>query len=110
MSNSQVQLHIRFMAKPGEKEAFRAALFSLIEEMSSEKAFVSAIVSDDLDQPDDLIIYETWQGTRDSWLAEEFVKPYRKDYEEKLGALIANRSVSWLRPISKWGNPGSDAR
>lgn len=110
MPNSQVQLHIRFTAKPGEKEAFRAALFSLIEKMSSEKAFVGAIVSDDLDQPDDLIIYETWHGTRDSWLAEEFIKPYRKDYEEKLGALIANRSVSWLRPVSEWGNSGIDAR
>ncbi|WP_366248783.1 antibiotic biosynthesis monooxygenase [Terribacillus aidingensis] len=104
MSNQQVQLNIRFKTKPGKKEEFRKELSSLIEEMSSEKAFISAIVSDDLDQPDDLIIYETWQGTRDSWLAEEFVKPYRKNYEGRLGDLIVDRSVSWLQPTGEWGS------
>ncbi len=104
MTNQQVQLNIRFKAKPGKKEAFRKELYSLIEEMSSEKAFISAIVSDDLDQPDDLIIYETWQGTRDSWLAEEFIKPYRKNYEGTLGDLIVDRSVSWLQPNREWGS------
>jgi quinol monooxygenase YgiN len=104
MTNQQVQLNIRFKAKPGKKEEFRKELFSLIEEMSSEKAFISAIVSDDLDQPDDLIIYETWQGTRDSWLAEEFIKPYRKNYEGTLGDLIVDRSVTWLQPNREWGS------
>jgi len=104
MTNQQVQLNIRFKAKPGKKEEFRKELYSLIEEMSSEKAFISAIVSDDLDQPDDLIIYETWQGTRDSWLAEEFIKPYRKNYEGTLGDLIVDRSVSWLQPNREWGS------
>jgi quinol monooxygenase YgiN len=104
MTNQQVQLNIRFKAKPGKKEEFRKELFSLIEEMSSEKAFISAIVSDDLDQPNDLIIYETWQGTRDSWLAEEFIKPYRKNYEGTLGDLIVDRSVTWLQPNREWGS------
>ncbi|MGG1634607.1 putative quinol monooxygenase [Paenibacillus sp. NRS-1760] len=104
MSNQQVQLNIRFKAKPGKKEEFSKELSSLIEEMSSEKAFISAIVSDDLDQPDDLIIYETWQGTRDSWLAEELNKQYRKNYEGILGDLIVDRSVSWLQPKGEWGS------
>ncbi len=104
MTNQQVQLNIRFKAKPGKKEEFRKELFSLIEEMSSEKSFISAIVSDNLDQPDELLIYETWKGTRDSWLDEEFIKPYRKDYEVKLDDLIVERSVSWLQPNREWGS------
>ncbi|AZN43794.1 antibiotic biosynthesis monooxygenase [Paenibacillus albus] len=104
MSNQLIQLNIRFKAKPGKRDEFRKELSSLIEEMSSEKAFISAIVSNDLDNPDDLIIYETWQGTRDSWLAEEFIKPYRKNYEETLGNLVIDRSVSWLEPQGEWGS------
>ncbi|SDW10670.1 putative quinol monooxygenase [Paenibacillus sp. CF384] len=104
MSNQQVQLNIRFTAKPGKKDEFRKELSSLIEEMSSEKSFISAIVSDDLDQPDVLVIYETWQGTRESWLAEEFTKPYRKNYEGTLGNLIVDRSISWLEPKAEWGS------
>ncbi|MGO4274218.1 putative quinol monooxygenase, partial [Paenibacillus sp. TAF58] len=64
--NQQIVLNIRFKAKPGKKEEFRTQLSSLIEVMSVENSFISAIVSDDLDQPDDLVIYETWKGTRDS--------------------------------------------
>lgn len=104
MTNQQVQLNIRFKAKPGKKEEFRKELFSLIEEMSSEKAFISAIVSDNLDQPDELLIYETWKGTRDSWLDEEFTKPYRKNYEVRVDDLIVERSVSWLQPNREWGS------
>ncbi|WP_127493676.1 putative quinol monooxygenase [Paenibacillus glycanilyticus] len=109
MSNQQVQLNIRFKAKPGKKEEFRKALSSLIEEMSSEKSFISAIVSDDLDQPDDLVIYETWHGTRDSWIAEEFTKPYRKNYEGTLSDLIVDRNVSWLEPKGEWGSQITNA-
>lgn len=103
-TNHQVVLNIRFKTKPGKKEEFRTALSSLIKEMSVEKSFISAIVSDDLDQPDDLVIYEIWQGTRDSWLQEEFTKPYRKNYEGTLGELIVDRSVSWLEPKGEWGS------
>jgi quinol monooxygenase YgiN len=104
VTNQQVVLNIRFKTKPGKKEEFRTALSSLIKEMSVEKSFISAIISDDLDQLDDLVIYEIWQGTRDSWLQEEFTKPYRKDYESTLGELILDRSVSWLEPKGEWGS------
>ncbi|WP_258171267.1 antibiotic biosynthesis monooxygenase family protein [Paenibacillus sp. R14(2021)] len=104
ITNQQVVLNIRFKTKPGKKEEFREQLSSLIQVMSAEEAFVSAILSDDLDQPDDLIIYEIWQGTRDSWLQEEFPRSYRKDYEGTLGQLIEDRSVTWLEPKGEWGS------
>lgn len=103
VANQQIVLNIRFKTKPGKKEEFRTQLSSLIQVMSAEKAFINAILADDLDQPDDLVIYEIWQGTRDSWLQEEFTKPYRKDYEGTLGELIEDRSVSWLEPKEEWG-------
>ncbi|QGQ97683.1 antibiotic biosynthesis monooxygenase [Paenibacillus psychroresistens] len=104
VTNQQIVLNIRFKTIPGKKEEFRTQLSSLIQVMSVEKAFISAILADDLDQPDDLVIYEIWQGTRDSWLQEEFTKPYRKDYEGILGELIEDRSVSWLEPMGEWGS------
>lgn len=102
MSTSQVILNIRFKIKPGMKDAFRESLFAMINNFRNEPSFVNAIVSDDLDNPDDLHIYEIWQGTRESWVEEEFSKPYRKEYEDKLTSLIDDRIISWLEPVGEW--------
>ncbi|KRF31640.1 putative quinol monooxygenase [Paenibacillus sp. Soil787] len=103
-NSNQVILNIRFKIKPGKKETFRDSLFAMINNFRDEPTFVTAIVSDDIDSPNDLVIYEIWQGTRDSWVQEEFPKPYRKEYEETLTSLIDDRIVSWLEPIGEWGS------
>lgn len=104
MSTNQVILNIRFKIKPGKKEIFRDSLFAMINNFRNEPTFVTAIVSDDIDNSNDLVIYEIWQGTRDRWIQEEFPKPYRKEYEEALTSLIDDRIVSWLEPIGEWGS------
>lgn len=103
----QVVLSIRFKIKPGMKDTFQESLFDLINNFRSEPAFVNAIVSNDTDNPNDLHIYEVWQGTRQSWLEEELPKPYRQKYEDRLSALIDDRNVSWLEPIREWGKNDS---
>jgi quinol monooxygenase YgiN len=107
---NQVILNIRFIIKPGNKEAFRDSLFSLVHTMSSEPAFVNSIISEDLDEPNVLNLYEIWQGTRESWLQEELPKPYRKEYEENLGDILEDRIISWLEPIGEWGSQLTSAR
>lgn len=101
-SNSQVHLNIRFKTKEGKRDEFRLRLFSMLEIVSQEEAFVSATISDDLDQPDDLLLYEVWEGTRDSWKEEQPTRQYRKDYEATLSEMILDRSVSWLEPKGQW--------
>ncbi|MCQ4087818.1 putative quinol monooxygenase [Saccharibacillus sp. JS10] len=103
MSHSQIHLYVRFKAKPGKREAFREELSSLVDIMSAEKTFISSVISDDLDQPDDVVIYEVWQGTKESWLAEELPKPYRQAYEDRLNDLVLDRKITWLEPITEWG-------
>lgn len=101
---NQVVLNIRFKVKAGKKEAFRKSLYSLVEVMSNEPTFINAIISDDIEKPDDIVIYEIWQGTKDSWLQEELPKPYRKKYEEVLGDLLEDRIISYLTPKGEWGS------
>lgn len=104
MTTNQVILNIRFKIKPDMKESFRDSLFALIDIFRDEPAFVTAIVSDDIDNPNDLVMYEIWQGTRESWVQEEFPKSYRSEYEGTLASLIDDRIVSWLEPIGEWGS------
>ncbi|MFD2612214.1 putative quinol monooxygenase [Paenibacillus gansuensis] len=104
MNAKQIILAIRFKVKPGKKEEFRNLLFTLADKMSKEANFVNSIIHDDLEQPDDILIYEIWNGTQRSWLEEEFPKPYRKDYENVLSEMLEDRIVSWLVPTGEWGS------
>lgn len=71
--------------------------------MWKEPTFINAIISDDIETQDDLVIYEIWQGINDSWLQEELPKSYRKKYEEILGDLLEDRIISYLTPSGEWG-------
>jgi quinol monooxygenase YgiN len=94
-----IVLLVRFQTKPGQKARFLDRLQSLVEAMSVEDNFVDAIVHDNADRPDEVVVYETWRGTRESWMKEEFGRSYRKSYEKALSELIDNRTVDWLTPI-----------
>ncbi|QDP41755.1 antibiotic biosynthesis monooxygenase family protein [Radiobacillus deserti] len=103
-NTNQVILNIRFKVKLSKKEIFRNSLYSLVEVMSKKSTFINDIISDDIEKPDDLVIHEIWQGTKDSWLQEELPKPYRKKHEEILGDLLEDRIVSYLTPKGEWGS------
>ncbi|QYK67527.1 hypothetical protein KAI36_02677 [Paenibacillus sp. S02] len=60
--------------------------------MEHEPAFVSAVLSDDIDNSNEVTLFEIWKGTKESWLKEKLPKPYRKTYENKLVDLIDERS------------------
>jgi quinol monooxygenase YgiN len=95
----RIVLVVRFQTKPGKKEQFLQRLNTLVEAMSAESNFVNAILHQNVDEPNEIVIYETWRGTRESWLRDEFPRPYRKPYEQVLSELIDDRSVDWLTPI-----------
>jgi quinol monooxygenase YgiN len=100
----QCVLIVTFDAKPGQKEAFRRHLYTLVGEMKAEPHFVNTIVHDDLDHPDRLVLYEIWKGSRDRWQRDEPQKAYRKEYEIGLSGLLAERTVQWMNPVAEWGS------
>lgn len=102
--NEQCVLIVTFDAKPGQKEAFRAHLYTLVGQMKAEPHFVNTIVHDDLDKPERLILYEIWSGSRERWQRDEPLKAYRKAYEQGLRDMLENRTVQWMTPVAEWGS------
>jgi quinol monooxygenase YgiN len=98
----RVVLLVRFTPKPGKKEVFFERLTELVEKMRVEQAFIGAVIHDDIDDSNALLMYETWQGTRESWLSTELARPYRAEYESALTDLLETRTAQWLLPIQEW--------
>ncbi|MFV3010833.1 putative quinol monooxygenase [Clostridium botulinum] len=68
MNNAKeiIILYIRFKIKKGKKDEFKELLSSNIDRMKHEPAFISAILSDDVDNSDEITLYEIWKGTKES--------------------------------------------
>ena len=98
--SSQIVLLVRIALKPGKKPEFLEKLHSVVGVMKKEISFINSVVHENVENPDEVVVYETWKGTRETWLAEEYPRPYRKPYEDSLADLVVDRSVSWLKPMA----------
>jgi len=59
-----------------------------------------AILHEGLDRPEEIMLYEEWDGTKEGFLTDEAPKPYRAAYREETTHLIADRGdLEWLLPI-----------
>ena len=103
---ANVVLVVRFRPKPGQREQFMKHLHELVDTMSKEAAFVNTVIHDDIEQPGDIVLYETWSCSRDTWIAEERTRPYRAGYERIAAQLLESRQVNWLVPVRSF-NQGS---
>ena len=95
----RIVLLVRFQTKPGKTEFFLQQLRALVKTMSAESNFVDFVIHHNIDKPEEIIVYETWLGTRETFLKEELPRAYRKPYEETLSEFVENRSVEWLIPL-----------
>ena len=102
--SEHIVLYVRFRVREGRLDDFRNHLYKTIEAMKGEPAHVNTIVHVSLDRPNEVMLYEIWHGTRESWMREEFPRDYRKPYEAGLDQLIEERVVEWLIPHKEWGS------
>ncbi|MFP3568567.1 putative quinol monooxygenase [Paraburkholderia sp. SIMBA_030] len=95
-----LSLYVRFKLFPSTKALFVPHLAELMKTMSEEPTFVSAVLSEDPDAPDDLILFEVWNGALDEWLSAQPQKPYRAVYDDATKDFVADKEVRFLTPIA----------
>ncbi|NUX57623.1 putative quinol monooxygenase [Paraburkholderia youngii] len=95
-----ISLYVRFNLVPGKKGQFLPHINALIDAMSSETQFVSAVLSEDPENPDVLVLFEVWNGATDEWLAVQPTRTYRTDYTNATTDLIETKEVRFLTPVS----------
>ena len=85
--------------KPGRADEFLALLNDVFDAMKVEETFVNATALRNADDPDTIMLYETWLD-RENFMSEQLKRPYREKYETRLPELLrAPREVSFFEPI-----------
>jgi quinol monooxygenase YgiN len=73
--------------KPGRAREFLALLDDVIAAMRSEETFINVAVLQSADDPDTIVLCETWIG-RDDFSSVQRKRTYRDTYEARLPELL----------------------
>ncbi|HEX4524544.1 MAG TPA: antibiotic biosynthesis monooxygenase, partial [Casimicrobiaceae bacterium] len=85
--------------KPGRAAEFLALLNDVFDAMKTEDTFVNATALRSADDPDTIMLYETWLD-REDFMTEQQKRPYREKYEARLPELLRTpRKLSFYEAI-----------
>ena len=70
---------------------------------AQEPEFITGIVHQTPERPNEFVFYELWGGTRADFDAIQGPKPYRKAYMENVKPFLEKADVEWNSPILEWG-------
>ncbi len=94
-----LSLCVRFKLFPSTKALFVPHLAELMKTMAAEPTFVISVLSEDSATPDELFLFEVWNGSQKDWLSEQPQKPYRAIYDSATKDFVADKEVRLLSPI-----------
>jgi quinol monooxygenase YgiN len=107
---------VRFDFKPGwEEERKKQGLVDFIDTMIQEPTFVNFFRLEDRTDPNRVVLYETWNCSKEYFLEIEMKRPYREIYERILPSLVRvprEMQLDWrlVRSDSHPLDPSSDDR
>src|SRR5216684_2215826 len=96
-------LSLHYHVKPGKREAVLVEIKGVLTRCAQEPEFITGIVHETPERPNEFVFYELWRGTRADFDAIQGPKPYRKAYMENVKPLIEKVDVEWNSPILEWG-------
>lgn len=97
----QVAFIVHLPFKPDRTAQGRQMVMDIVRAMSREPEFINAWVNEMQDEPDTLVLYETWACSRDDFIDRQLSKPYRADYEVLLPELLSGeRQIVFLTPLA----------
>jgi quinol monooxygenase YgiN len=86
----------------GSKALFEEKLREVFEHIRHEDTFLNASLQEDIAEPEQLLVYEIWQETPESFMKNQVTKPYRRGFEQSIIDLKVERTVQWLKPVAEW--------
>jgi quinol monooxygenase YgiN len=101
MDNSATTIIVRFPVKPDKHEEFQIQLRKLLNGLRQEATFVEARIHRDLDNPNMIVLYETYRESRESFLARVPKQVWFQAFLEQLPNLLEQeREVFWHETIA----------
>jgi quinol monooxygenase YgiN len=99
MSRKSFTILVSIPLKPGRAAEFLALLNDVFDAMKVEDTFVNAIALRKAEDPDTIMLVETWLY-RENFMSVQMKRPYRGQYEARLTELLRTpREVTFYELI-----------
>jgi quinol monooxygenase YgiN len=94
---------VHLPGKPEHRAEIEEKLLHVLEQMSKEPDFINTHLNRSVEDPDTLVLYETWACSEDHFREHHLSLPYRQAYEAALPRLLkAERTLEFLTPVRSY--------
>src|SRR5580698_5277064 len=100
--SGKITLVVRFCMKESAKKEFIVKMRDIFAHIVKEKTFVKASLVQDMRDPENILIYEVWNESPESFMKNQMSRAYRVAFEKMIVDLRIDRTPAWYSTIAEW--------
>jgi quinol monooxygenase YgiN len=100
--SDKITLVVRFRVEESAKQEFTAKMRDIFAHIVTEETFVKASLVQDMRDPKNILIYEVWNESPESFMKNQMSRAYRAAFEKMIVALRIGRTPAWYSTIAEW--------
>ncbi|WP_166367222.1 putative quinol monooxygenase [Pseudomonas akapageensis] len=94
---------VHLPGKPEHREELETKLLYVLDQMSKEPDFINTYLHRSVEDPDTLVLFETWACSEQHFRDHHLKVAYRREYEAILPNLLkAPRTLEFLDPVRSY--------
>ena len=99
----QFTLTVKFTASEKNAAQFKQELLTLFEIINGEENFESATLHQNLQKPEEFLVYEIWNDSVEHFMNVQLKKPYVLEWEKLLADMDIKREHTVYTSIGQFG-------
>lgn len=100
--SDKITLVVHFHMDESAKQEFTAKLQDVFAHIVQEETFVEASLVQNVGDPGNILNYEVWNESPESFMENQMSKAYRQEFEKMIVELRIDRTAAWYSTIAEW--------
>jgi quinol monooxygenase YgiN len=100
--SDKITLVVRFRMEESAKQEFTANMHNIFAHIVTEETFVEASLVQDMRDPQNILIYEVWNESPESFMKNQMGRAYRAVFEKMIVDLRIDRTPAWYSTLAEW--------
>ena len=100
--SDKITLVVRFRMEESAKQEFTTKMQNIFAHIVTEETFVEASLVQDMRDPKNILIYEVWNESPESFMKNQMSRAYRAGFEKMIVDLKIDRTPAWYSTIAEW--------
>ena len=100
--SDKITLVVRFRMEESAKREFTTKMQNIFAHIVTEETFIQASLVQDMRDPQNILIYEVWNESPESFMKIQMSRAYRAEFEKMIVDLRIDRSPAWYSTLAEW--------